>query len=90
MENNFYVGVVCHKKRLFKPAFSEKGVLYSDDNISYLDLINGVWYSTNENNKDFVDVNSLVITDISLYKEDYLYLLNKYKESSIVKIKKKD
>ena len=90
MENNFYVGVIHHKKKLFKPAFSEKVVLYSDDNIVYLDLINSVWYTTSEDNKDFVDKNSLIITDISLYKEDYLYLLNRYKENSVTKIKKRN
>jgi len=89
MENKFYVGVVYHKKRVFKPAYSEKIVLYSDNNINYLDLISGAHYTTNYNEKDYVERESLVATDVSLYREDYLYLLNRYKENVLVrKIKK--
>lgn len=89
MENNFYVGIINHKKKLFKQSFSEKVVLYSEDNINYLDLISGIWYTVLEDNKDYVDINSIVLTDISLYKEDYIYLLNKHKENKITKKKKK-
>lgn len=87
MVNNFFVGNVVHGKRMFKPGYSEKLVLYSDDNINYLDLINGIYYTTNESNTDYVERDSIISTDISEYKEDYLYLLNKIKNDGIVKKK---
>lgn len=89
MENNFYVGIIHHRKKLFKISYSEKVVLYSEDNINFLDLISGIWYTLEENSKDYVDIKSIVHTDISLYKEDYIYLLNKHKENKITKTKKK-
>ena len=88
MANNFYVGVVYHGKRFFKHAYSEKVVLYSENNTDYLDLINNIWYSTNNFDKDYVDFDSLISTDVSLYKEDYLYLLSKYKNRSMTKKRK--
>lgn len=87
MENNFYVGIVYHGKKLFKPAYKEKLILYTEDMINYLDLLNGLWYSTDTSNKDYVEENSLIPTDISTYKIDYLYLLTKYKNSSSKKKK---
>lgn len=88
MANNFYVGVVYHGKRLFKQAYSEKIVLYSENNIDYLDLINNIWYSIDNFVKDYVDIASLISTDVSIYKEDYLYLLSKYKSKSLTKKKR--
>lgn len=88
MENNFFVGVVHHGKKLFKSEYAEKIVLYSDDNDNYLDLRYGKWYTTNESDKDYVEKGTLIATDISLYREDYLYMLSKYKESAISRIKR--
>lgn len=84
MENNFYVGDVCHK-RLFGTVTTEKNVLYSDDNINYLELNTGIWYSTDSNEKDYVDESSIISTDISLFKEDYMLLLDKYRDKTIKK-----
>lgn len=86
MENNFYVGIVFHKKKIFKSSYSEKIVLYSEDNTYYVDLINNNIYTTNCNEKDFVLPESIFRTDISDYRVDYKYLLNKYKNTK-VKIK---
>lgn len=88
MENNFYVGVVYHGKRLFKPRYKEKIVLYSEDQINYLDLRYGIYYTTNRSNKYYVEKDSIVPTDISLYREDYNYMLSRYKENPNVRRKK--
>lgn len=88
MENNFYVGVVHHSKKLFKAEYSEKVVLYSEDSVNYLDLKCGVWYTTDKNDKDYVESDSVIPTDISLYREDYGYMLSRYKECGITRIKK--
>jgi len=83
MENNFYVGVVFHGKRAFKNEYSEKLVLYSEDNYNYLDLINNLYYSIDTNNRDYVIEESLVPTDVSEYREDYLYMLSRCKENGL-------
>ena len=80
MEDNFFVGVVYHGKRVFKPEYKEKIILYTDDNINFLDLIGNCYYTTDRSNRNYVDENSLIPTDISLYREDYLYLLSKHKQ----------
>lgn len=87
MENNFYVGVVHYGKRLLKGEYTEKLVLYSEDNINYLDLKNDRYYTTDTSSKDYVMRESLISTDISQYRDDYLYLLSKYKENSSIKMK---
>jgi len=83
MENNFFVGVVFHGRKSFKVEYTEKLVLYSDDNFNYLDLINDVYYTTDENNKDYVIKESLVPTDILEYREDYLYMLSRHNDSRV-------
>ena len=83
MENNFYVGVVFHGKRPFKVEYTEKLVLYSDDNFNYLDLINDIYYTIDESNRDYVIKESLVPTDISEYREDYLYMLSRHNENRL-------
>ena len=87
MENNFYVGIVYHNKRIFKGEYKEKMVLYSEDGLSYLDLINGIVYNSDINDKDYVLKDSLIPTDIKEYKIDYMYLLSKYKKGCFVKKK---
>lgn len=89
MENNFFVGIVHHKKRMFKPEYSEKVVLYKATDNYYIDLIRDVIYSTNNEEKDYVVGSSLIPTDISMYKEDYQYLLSKHNSGVMVKKKKR-
>lgn len=83
MENNFFVGVVFHGRKSFKVEYTEKLVLYSDDNFNYLDLINDVYYTTDENNKGYVIKESLVPTDILEYREDYLYMLSRHNDCRV-------
>jgi len=78
MENNFFVGDVIHSRRFGKQEYIEKCVLYSDDNFNYLDLVNGKWYSTDCSEKDYVLKETINSTDVSLYRENYQYLLNKF------------
>ena len=78
MESNFYVGDVCHRRRFFKSEYIEKIVLYSTDGFNYLDLLTCNWYTTDRNCKDYVDSNTIISTDISQYRTDYIYLLSKY------------
>ena len=54
MENNFYIGIVHHKKRVFKSQYEEKIVLYSINDINYIDLINNIVYTTDSDSKDYV------------------------------------
>ena len=58
MENNFYVGIVHHNKKVTKEAYNEKLVLYSTNNYDYLDLINDIEYTTDDGkeNKIYYDV----------------------------------
>ena len=88
MENNFYVGVVHYGKRPFKQEYSERLVLYSDDNVKYLDLMGNIWYTTDCSNRDYVDSSSLIPTDVSQYREDYIYLLSKCRENKLMRKKK--
>jgi len=88
MENNFYVGIVNHKKKIGRGFWSEKLVLYSDDNKYYTDLLNNVTYTSDISCKDYVIKESLIPTDISQYNTDYLYLLFKYKNQINIKKKK--
>ena len=87
MENNFYVGVVYHSKKLFKNEYKEKLVLYSEDGVNYLDLLTGIWYTIDANNKDYVIRESIISTDVKDYKTDYMYLVLKYKEGSYIRRK---
>lgn len=89
MENSFFVGIVHHKKRMFKPEYSEKIVLYKATDYYYIDLVRDVIYSTNSEDKDYVDECSLIPTDISMYKEDYQYLLSKHNCDVMIRKKKK-
>lgn len=88
MKNNFYIGIVCHKKKLIKSEYNEKLVLYSNDNFNYIDLINGVVYTIDNSNKDYVIEHTLIPTDISEHRIDYIYLLSKYNSNKYVKRKK--
>lgn len=96
MENNFYVGIVRHGKKFFsdgkilRNGFDEKLVLYKVNDTLYLDLINGVCYGTDINNREYVLNESLVLTNIDDYKVDYRYLLSRYDESALTRKKKKD
>ena len=78
MENNFFVGDICHSKRNKSQTYIEKVVLYSNDNFNYLDPISGKWYTTNDNEKNYVISNSIIPTNINDYRENYIYLLSKY------------
>lgn len=88
MENNFYVGIICHFKKISKYSWHEKVILYSEDNLKYIDLINFRSYCTEENiarREDYVVKDSLLPVDITDYNIDYIYLLNKYKQNGITK-----
>lgn len=89
MEDNFYVGVVHHSRRMLKPEYKEKLVLYSNDSVNYLDLIGNNYYTTDTSNRDYVVRETLITTDVSLYREDYLYLLSRYKDKGATKKRKK-
>ena len=54
MVNNFYIGDVHHTKTIKKDAYTEKLVLYSEDKYNYLDLINDINYTTDNNKKAYV------------------------------------
>ncbi len=45
MENNFFVGVVVHRRRKSNSLTREKLVLYSRNDIDYIDLLNNNRYS---------------------------------------------
>lgn len=77
-KGNFYIGIVHHKKRVLKSQYDEKIVLYTNNDIDYIDLINNVVYSTDCSEKDYVVKESLILTDISEHRIDYIYLLNQY------------
>lgn len=82
MENKFYVGIVIHKKG--KSFLKEKIVLYYEEGY-YIDLCTNTSYLTLENNKDYVDKNSLVEIDVTELKVDYTYLLSRRKTMQIKK-----
>ena len=83
MENNFFVGIVIHKKKFIKYEYTEKLVLYSDDKYNYIDLLNDKVYTVNEEELEYVIKDSLISTNPLEYKEDYLYLLSRYKSKTI-------
>jgi len=87
MENRFYVGVVCHSKRPFKAESREKLVLYKEDDITYLDLLTGNSYTIDKCNRDYIEEGTLIPTDISQYRENYIYMLDRYKEDTNVRKK---
>ena len=85
MENNFYVGDIYYSKRNKNVGCTEKSVLYSDDNFNYLELISGKWYTTNNDDKNYVIRDSVIPTDINQYRENYRYLLARYSDKTIKK-----
>ena len=91
MENNFFVGEVCHTKKINRDNRREKIVLYSDDNVHYLDLVRDVTYTCDKSSSDYVMRESLEKADINDFREDYLYLLSRHNDSknSVLKKKKK-
>ena len=88
MENNFYVGVDYHRKKLLKQEYNEKLVLYSDDGYNYIDLLNNNLYTINENELEYVIKETLIPTNPLDYKEDYMYLLTRYKTKTVSKKRK--
>ena len=82
---NFFVGIVHYGKRTRRKEYEEKLVLYTEDGYNYIDLRDESVYTINISDKDYVISESLIPTDISEYREDYSYLLKKYKEEKIVK-----
>ena len=88
MSNNFYVGIIYHSKKIFKPEYKEKTVLYTENNINYIDLKNKLIYTTDTSQKDYVIKESLISTNPLEYKEDYIYLLTQYQENRINKKRK--
>lgn len=81
MEDKYYACKVFHKRKNLKMAFEEKLVLYSNDNIHYIDLVNNKCYTTDINEKEYVIEDSIMPIDISEYNIDYRYLLVKRKEN---------
>ena len=49
MENNFFVGVVVHRRRKSNSLTREKLVLYSRNDIDYIDLLNNTYTTNSEN-----------------------------------------
>ena len=88
MENSFYVGIVCHRKIISNNIIREKRVIYSNDNIYYIDLIKEKEYTTNDNLNEYVDKSTLIPTDINDYNIDYTYLLSKYNSKKLVRRRK--
>ena len=84
MENKFYVGEIFHSKKI-KPAYTEKNVLFTNDDTLYLDLINNRWYSSDNREKDYVIKESLIPTNINDYEIDYMYLLKRIKQWKTLK-----
>ena len=42
MENNFFVGIVNHSKKVRRDAFCEKMILYKENSSCYVDLLNDI------------------------------------------------
>lgn len=57
-------------------------VLYTQDNIYYIDLINDITYTTNNFDKSYVDSSSLVSINTEDFRIDYMYLLLKHNEGN--------
>ena len=72
MEDKFYVAYIFHRKR-FK-SFMDQMVLYSEDYYSFLEPINGIWYTTDTTNKDYVIRDSIKPIDVQDCALDYMYL----------------
>ena len=89
MENNFFVGIVNHSKKVRRDAFCEKMILYKENSSCYVDLLNDITYSTDSSLKDYVEVDTLVPTDVSEYKTDYFYLLSRHNNVHKDNVKKK-
>ena len=81
MENNFYVGIVFHERGIMHEEINEKVVLYTEDNIYYIDLLKKKTYSTDTNEKEYVKSDTLVKADVNDFNIDYMYLLNKYNQT---------
>ena len=90
MEDRFYIGTICHKKRFIKSQYKEKVVLYTNNDIDYVDLINNLVYSTDSSDKCYVLRVSLIPTDIFEHRIDYMYLLSKYNSKAITRKKEKN
>lgn len=90
MENNFFVGIVNHSKKIGRESCKEKTVLYREDDSVYVDLVKNISYTTDSSQKDYVEEETLLPTDISDYRTDFEYLLLRYNSSGKnVKKKKK-
>lgn len=85
MIGSFFVGIVEHNKTIIRQEYREKLVLYTEDNFNYLDLRNEIIYTTDLLARDHVIKESLIPTEPLEYKEDYLYLLTKYKRKMLSK-----
>ena len=82
MENNFFVGNVVHKNKKGNNLYSEKIVLYTCDNVYFIDLLTDNTYTTNSENRDYVVYDSLVPTNSEEFRIDYDYLLIKQDRKS--------
>ena len=87
MENKFFIGIVLHKKKFLKSQYTEKVVLFSNDDINYIDLLNGFVYTTDTSNRNYVVKESLIATDIYEHRIDYMYLLSQYHSKTLIKKK---
>ena len=89
MENNFFVGNVVHKNKKGNNLYSEKIVLYTCDNVYFIDLLTDNTYTTNSENRDYVVYDSLVPTNSEEFRIDYDYLLIKQNEIKDNKVRRK-
>ena len=76
MENNIYFGTIFHRRK-FKNNYKEKVILYTENNINYLDLDHIRWYDTDISKKDYVIKNSLYQTKLENNQNEYRYIINK-------------
>mgnify|MGYP000055582507 FL=1 len=82
MENNFFVGNVVHKNKKGNNLYNEKIVLYTCDNVYFIDLLTDNTYTTNSENRDYVVYDSLVPTNSEEFRIDYDYLLIKHNDGN--------
>ena len=87
MENKFYVGLICHTKRIKNEDDYEKVILYQKDSEHYLDLIAEKEYTLDESKKEHVVRDTLQEIDINDFREDYHYLLLRYNNKRVIKKK---
>ena len=66
MENNFFVGNVVHKNKKGNNLYSEKIVLYTCDNVYFIDLLTDNTYTTNSENRDYVVWFLLIVRNLGL------------------------